>query len=305
MCNYLSYQVRQKLIYLSILIVTLTLLNCKAFATAPISLVAAENVYGEVASELGGPYVNVVSILNKPSQDPHMFSLTPSTAKAISSADIVVYNGLNYDPWIQFLLNVKEQQKKRIIIDVAQLMNIQPPSNPHLWYLPETIPVFANKLVTLLQEYDPEHKAYYNQRLKDFLQQYQAIYQLLNQMKQNFQGTAIIATEPLFNYMAEEIGLSMHGQNFQLSMMNDVPPVMSQIREFENDLKQHTVAVLIFNNQVMNPLTQRMLSIAQQEHIPIVGMSEMLPLHTTYIKWMLVQLSDLKASLERSKNGSK
>src|SRR5689334_3134021 len=74
-----------------------------AFAK-PIQIVAAENFYGQIAEQMGGEQVQVTSILSNPQQDPHLFSSSPATARAIVNADILIYNGIDYDPWIKNLI---------------------------------------------------------------------------------------------------------------------------------------------------------------------------------------------------------
>src|SRR5271166_2860944 len=60
----------------------------------PLDIVAAENFYGDIARQIGGRQVAVTSILNNPDQDPHEFEARPSTARALASAALVIYNGI-------------------------------------------------------------------------------------------------------------------------------------------------------------------------------------------------------------------
>ena len=268
-------------------------------ANAVINIVAAENIYGEVANELGGPYVNVISILNNPAQDPHLFTIAPSTAKMISQADIIIFNGADYDPWIKSMLS-NEGKKNRKVIDVALLMNVKPGDNPHIWYLPTTLPLFSKTLIAQLTQADPQNQDYYKNQLNQFNDEYQVIFKTIEQLKQRFQNTPVIATEPVFGYMAESLGLQMHGEAFQINVMNDVPPTVSQMKAFEDDLNHHSVRVLIYNNQVINPLTAHMRSIAEKEKIPVIGVSELIPPGMTYIQWIIKELADLENALESS-----
>jgi zinc/manganese transport system substrate-binding protein len=281
---------------------TIAIFSFMAFQTAKafVNIIAAENVYGEVAKELGGPYINVISIINSPTADPHLFSITPSTAKAVNQADIIIYNGANYDPWMQSILTIQGRQN-RAVIEVASIMHIKEGENPHIWYLPETMPTFAKAFGASLIQRDPEHQLYYDNELKKFNNDYQVIFTTVAQLKKNFQNTPVIATEPVFGYMAKSIGLQMRDEAFQISMMNDVPPTVSQIKQFTDDLQNHRVKVLIYNNQVIDPLTQHMRSLAEQEGIPVIGVSEMLPMNITYIEWMKNQLANLKNALEKNK----
>jgi zinc/manganese transport system substrate-binding protein len=153
--------------------------------------------------------------------------------------------------------------------------------------------------VRLYIQLDPHHKAYYQKQLEVFHQKYQLIFETIKQIKQKFKNTPVIATESVFNYMAESLGLVMYGQDFQLSMMNDIPPTISQIKEFQKKLYQPAVRVLIFNKQVINPAVRQMLTIANNQKIPSVGVTEMLPNNMDYIQWMTAQLMELSRSLNQ------
>lgn len=73
-------------------------LSQAAFAQdAKIQVVAAENFYGDVVNQLGGDRVSVTSILSNPDEDPHLFEASPKTARALQNANLVVYNGADYD----------------------------------------------------------------------------------------------------------------------------------------------------------------------------------------------------------------
>ncbi len=73
-------------------------------AASPPSVLAAENFYGDVAQQLAGPHASVASVLSNPDQDPHLFEASPSVAREVATARIVVVNGADYDPWAEKLL---------------------------------------------------------------------------------------------------------------------------------------------------------------------------------------------------------
>jgi zinc/manganese transport system substrate-binding protein len=78
----------------------------------PISIVAAENFYGGVAQQIAGSTAMVTSIMSNPNQDPHEFQTDAATAKAVASADIVIYSGIGYDDWMEKLLCVQGKQSR-------------------------------------------------------------------------------------------------------------------------------------------------------------------------------------------------
>jgi zinc/manganese transport system substrate-binding protein len=69
-------------------------LSAPAFAD-PVKVVAAENFYGDLATQVGGPNVAVTSILSSPDQDPHLFEASPETAKSLSDAKVLIVKGLH------------------------------------------------------------------------------------------------------------------------------------------------------------------------------------------------------------------
>src|SRR6204780_898125 len=109
-------------------------LSAPAFAD-PVKIVAAENFYGDIASQIGGANVAATSILSNPDDDPHLFEASPDTAKALTDAKIVIVNGVDYDPWMEKLPTAHKAPDRKEII-VARLVGHKAGDNPHLWYDP-------------------------------------------------------------------------------------------------------------------------------------------------------------------------
>ncbi|MFY9755968.1 MAG: zinc ABC transporter substrate-binding protein, partial [Pseudolabrys sp.] len=86
-----------------------------ALAADRIAVVAAENFYGDIARQIGGERVAVVSIMNNPEQDPHLFETTPAVVRQLAGARIVILNGANYDPWMDKLLAAVPRPDRTVI----------------------------------------------------------------------------------------------------------------------------------------------------------------------------------------------
>src|ERR1017187_6867140 len=137
-------------------------------ADGKLSVVAAENFYGDVARQIGGDDVAVASVMSNPDQDPHLFETTPSTVRQIAAAQVVILNGADYDPWMDKLLNASPRPSRTAIV-VADLVGKKAGDNPHLWYDPSTMPAVAKALAEAFAKADPAHKERYATRLKTFL----------------------------------------------------------------------------------------------------------------------------------------
>jgi zinc/manganese transport system substrate-binding protein len=262
----------------------------------PVKVVAAENFYGDVAAQIGGDNVAVTSILSNPDDDPHLFEASASTAKALTDAKIVVVSGADYDPWMEKLLSANKAPGRREIL-VATLAHKKAGDNPHLWYNPATMKAVGNTLGVDLAIVDPAHRADYQKGATAFAASLEPLEAKISAMRAKYAGQPITASEPVFGSMAELLGLKVHNEKFALAVMNNTEPSASEVAGFEDDLKGHKVKVMLYNAQASEPAVQRLVQIAKDQKIPVVGVSETEPADATYQQWMMSQLDALDKAL--------
>ena len=261
-----------------------------------IKIVAAENFYGDIAKQIGGPNVTVTSILNNPDQDPHLFEVSPSVGRDISAARLVIYNGIDYDPWMEKLLGAARSTDRKTIV-VADLVGRKIGDNPHIWYDPATMSALANRLSDNLIAEDPADKAGYEQRLARFEESLKPIQAKIRELRQRFAGTPVTATEPIFGYMFDALGMRVRNHSFQLAVMNNTEPSASDVANLENDLKTHRVELLVYNSQATDRIADRMKKIAKEAGIPVVGATETEPAGENYQSWMMSELDAVERAL--------
>jgi zinc/manganese transport system substrate-binding protein len=262
----------------------------------PIKIIAAENFYGDLATQIGGANVAVTSILSNPDQDPHLFEASAETAKALSDAKVVIVNGVDYDPWMEKLLKAHKAPGRKEIV-VGALVGHKAGDNPHLWYDPAYMKAAAKALVTDLNAIDPAHKADYEQGYSKFLDALKPLDDKITTIRKSYAGQPVTASEPVFGYQAALLGLRVHNEKFAIAVMNNAEPTASEVAGFENDLKGHRVKVMLYNAQASEPAAQRLVQMAKDNSIPVVGVSEMEPTDATYQSWMLGQLEALDKAL--------
>ena len=110
------------------------------------------------------------------------------------------------------------------------------------------------------------------------------------ELREKYSGAPVAATEPVFGYMADALGLKMQNQRFQTAIMNETEPSPRAIAEVEDDLRSGRAKVLFYNSQVVDPLTERLLALAGEAGVPVVAVTESMPHGKTYVEWMLDQL---------------
>ena len=265
-----------------------------------IKIVAAENFYGGVAEQIAGSEATVTSILSNPNQDPHEFTTDAATAKAVADADIVIYNGIGYDDWMEKLLGTGGK-KDRVVIKVADLIGAKDGDNPHIWYDPRTMPALAEALESaLIKNHPPDaYSAFCCQNLFHFKASMKPEIDEITAIKSKYAGTTVTATEPVFGYMSAALGFKMLNYDFQIKIMNDTEPSAAQTAAFEKSINPKTVRILFYNKQVTDPTTERLKKLAIQSDVPIVGVTETQPADAkNYQDWMMNELHAVEAALK-------
>jgi zinc/manganese transport system substrate-binding protein len=269
--------------------------SSSAAPAAKIIAIGAENEYADVISQVGGQYVTASAILSNPNTDPHTFEASPAVARTISTARLIVQNGVGYDDWATTMENA-DPSDGRQVINVQQLLGLPDSTpNPHLWYKPSTMPAVANAIATDLGKIDPAHASYYKANAATFTASLSAWTKALTAFKAAHPGTPVATTEPVADYMLQAAGAdNLTPWAFQADIMNGTDP-SPQNTAAENALfTQHKVKVFLYNQQVTNSLTESFIKLANENGIPVVGVYETMPIPGyTYQSWMEAEVNAL------------
>ena len=126
-----------------------------AETAGPINVVGVENEYADVISQIGGKFVTVQAIETDPNTDPHTFEASPSVAKRIAAAGLIIVNGVGYDDWADKIMSATPRPNRKVI-NVQKLLGLpDDTANPHLWYDPKTMPAVAKAVADALAELKP------------------------------------------------------------------------------------------------------------------------------------------------------
>jgi zinc/manganese transport system substrate-binding protein len=263
-----------------------------------IQVVAAENFWGSLVSQLGGTHVNVLSIVTDPNADPHEYESNAADAIAIANARLVIVNGAGYDTWALQLISAGNTPNQ-VVLNVQDLINQKIGTNPHFWYSPYYVNDTVNAMYKDLVSIDPTNAAYYTQQyaaLNEALGVYNAH---IDEIKQQFGGTKVASTESIFEYLANATGLNLVSPSaFMQAVSEGNDPPAQSIVQFQQLIQNKTVAVLVYNEQTVTPLTQSIKTQAARQDIPLVGVTETIqPPTDTFQDWMNTQLNTLQNAL--------
>jgi zinc/manganese transport system substrate-binding protein len=264
-----------------------------------ITAVGAENEYANVIGQIGGKYVDVTSIQSNPNTDPHSFEASPSVAHLVSTAQLIVQNGLGYDSYMNKIESAAPDSARKVI-DVQKLLGLPDSTpNPHLWYDPKTMPAVARAVARDLSALQPAHAAYFRANLHDFDRSLKPWQEALAGFKAAYPGTPVAVTEPVSDYLLRAAGARILTPfRFQANVMNGVDPAPQDISLQDSFFTEHKVKVFLYNEQVTDSLTQSFLDAAHRNGIPVVAVYETMPTPGyTYQSWMLAETRALQRAV--------
>lgn len=263
-------------------------------------VVAAENFWGNIAEQIGGNHVQVTSIITDPTADPHLYESNANNAAAVSSAAVVIINGLGYDDFMNKLLNASKNSGRQVLTAASILGVSGDDANPHLWYDIPRVHLVAEKIAASYEAKDPAHKADYRQNLQKFEDSLQPLLTAIGTIKQQYAGAPVAYTEPVPGYLLAAAGLSVKTpEGFPKAIEDGTDPSPADSQAMDNLMTGRQVRVLLYNSQATSPVTEHVQDLAKQSGIPVIGVTETLPANQkTYQSWQQDQLNALLKALQ-------
>lgn len=289
---------------------------CSAASTAPptsgaggagraISVVAAENDWASIASQIGGTHVRVTSIINDPNADPHVYEPTPADGRAVASAGLVWSNGIGYDTWMAKLLAA--DPGKRAVLKVGAVIGVGDGANPHRWYNPGDVQRVIAAYVADLSRLDPGDAGYFAAQARQFnevaLKDYNG---LVAGIRATYGGTPVGASESIFSMLAPALGLKvLTPEAFLRAISNGTDVSAGDKAITDGQIRNRLIKVYVYNSQNTTPDIQAQVAQCRALGIPTATITETLtPASASYQEWQSGQLRGIEAALARAVGGA-
>jgi zinc/manganese transport system substrate-binding protein len=263
-----------------------------------VHVVAAENFWGDIAGQIGGPHVTLTSIISDPSADPHQFESDAHNAAAFADADLVIVNGVGYDDFASKLLS-STSRKGRVVLRVADVLHVTRNANPHLWYDLARIPDVAAAIASALADAEPNDRALFTANLKTFDASLAPLEQIVTRIKTKYPKAPVAYTERVPQYLLDAAGLTIATPpGFARAIEDGNEPSAGDTQAMNDLVTRHRIRALLYNAQATSAVTQHVQDLARKAAIPVVAVTETMPKHEpSYQAWQQHQLEALLAAL--------
>jgi zinc/manganese transport system substrate-binding protein len=268
--------------------------------TTPVRVLAVENFYANLVTQIGGQCVTTTTILSDPGADPHEYQPSANDAKSYSATQLVVEDGLGYDDFSDKIIATLATAPA--LVKAGDVLGLQVGANPHVWYSAGYIDQIRAAIVSNLKQLAPGASAYFDAQSAALDQQFTTYHNLINQIAAEYGGTQVGATESIFVDLAYTTGLNLVSPSeFMTAVAEGNDPTARDVATFQNQIQNHQIKVLVYNTQTVTPLTEQLKALAQQNNIPIVGVSETMPLGAqTFQGWQASELELLLQALQKA-----
>jgi zinc/manganese transport system substrate-binding protein len=266
---------------------------------AALRVVAAENFWGSIATQLAGTKATVTSIIVNPSADPHSYEPTAQDARTMAGANIAIVNGLGYDNWASQLLQASPQSG-RAVLNVGDVLGLKQGANQHLWYFPSDVFAVVDRIVADYDRLDPGDAAYFAQQKRRFENVSLARYdQLRRDIRARYAGVPVGYSESIFQGLGQDLGLRLlTPYSFAKAIAEGTDVTAGDKETVDSQVRQRQVKVWVFNSQNVTPDVQRVNQIASQQHVPIATITETLsPASLNFEQWQVAELEGLERAL--------
>jgi zinc/manganese transport system substrate-binding protein len=266
--------------------------------TNPVAAVVSVDQWGDIVSQLGGACANVKTILASSSVDPHDYEPSPADAASFTGAQLVMINGAGYDSWASKL--TANSAPDAHVVNAADITKTPDGANPHLWYLPSAVTAVADSLTAELSKIDPHAADYFSRRRAQFTAAIAPYTALIAKIKAAAAGKSYAATEPVYDYQAQALGLvNKTPAGYQRASADETDPSPADIDAFRAALGGRRVDVLIYNTQTQGSIPDQLRAAAERAGVPVVTVTETVPPgQTSFEAWQYGQLVALGKALD-------
>ncbi|HYF82660.1 MAG TPA: metal ABC transporter substrate-binding protein [Clostridia bacterium] len=176
-----------------------------------------------LASEIAGDKAEVISMVPA-GAEPHDWEPSPRMVIELSKADMLIYNGVGMEPWIDKILpNINSGKTKIVDASVGiELLKSEKHEeeevqngedhehgiyDPHIWVSPKRAMQQAQTICQAIVEIDPENSEYYRKNMAELDSKLAKLDKDISDASKSFKSNVIVVSHEAFGYFAKDYRL--------------------------------------------------------------------------------------------------
>ena len=183
----------------------------------PLSLHAADkpqvvtsfSILADLTQAIGGKHIELVNLVGA-DEDAHVFEPSPEHAKALLKADLIIANGLGFEPWLERLLDSSEARGTRIdasagVLPLLLIEHGHSVPDPHAWQSLSNAEIYVRNVAKALSQLDPSNSADYTARRDAYLVRLQVLREQANRQLNSLPASQrkVVTSHDAFGYFGQ------------------------------------------------------------------------------------------------------
>ena len=253
-------------------------ISSNATANDKIEVVASFSILGDLVSEVGGKHIKLTTLV-KANGDAHVYNPTPQDAQAVKNAQLLVVNGLNFEGWMQRLLESSQFKGTKVTasdgIEVLQIEEHEEEHkghveekedtghhhegpDPHAWNSISNVKIYINNIQDGLSRVDPNNRQTYKHNADRYIDK-------LNKLESELQQTMalvpptqrkVITPHDAFGYLAHDFDLEFMAPQ---GVSTESEPSASDVAAIIKQIRRDNVNAVFIENIADNRMVEQIV----------------------------------------------
>jgi zinc/manganese transport system substrate-binding protein len=185
------------------------LLPLSLSAADKLQVVSSFSILADLTKEVGGEHIELINLVG-PDEDAHVFEPSPKNAQDLLKADLIIANGLGFEPWLERLLSSSQARGKRIdasagVLPIMLEEDGHSVPDPHAWQSLNNGEIYVQNITKALSQLDPAHAADYAARRDAYLLRLDALREQANQQLNSLPASQrkVVTSHDAFGYFGQ------------------------------------------------------------------------------------------------------
>jgi len=279
----------------------------------PLSIVVTIPVLKDLAQQVGGPNVRVISLLNG-YENEHTYSPRPSDLVAVRKARLLFEVGIGLEVWVSSLVKNAGSPSLRVVTTSQGIGLIRDHTghregtrqrgettgsdgNPHIWLDPENVAIMLRHITEALIAADPAHATDFRNRQAIYLRKLDQLRKELSDRVKSLPDRRFIAHHPAWPYMARRFDFDMAAT---ILMQSGAEPSALQLQSLIGKIKKERIKVIVSEIQLSQKLPTLLAKETKTRIVVLTTLPGGLPGTETYIDMLRYNVLQLANALESS-----
>lgn len=219
----------------------------------------------DFTKKIAGDNVDVYNLVPV-GTEPHDWEPTVQDMVKINDGDVVFYNGLGMEGWIekvQASIGNSGVRFEELSLGVTVDEN---GTDPHIWLAPENVKIMCGNILNVLCEIDPENKAVYEENYNSYLSE-------LDELDKSYRDTIsalpdrnIVVSHEAYSYMCNAYGLTQTAID---GISADSEPSPDKMKDLINFVKENNIKYIFYEELVSQKTAKTLAEETGTELLPL------------------------------------